>query len=56
MDVVLFFLVYLSFREGTATTPAHGGNNDFTFKSYAPIAFRYFRELFGIAPDDYMVG
>ncbi|XP_055330067.1 phosphatidylinositol 4-phosphate 5-kinase type-1 alpha-like isoform X2 [Paramacrobiotus metropolitanus] len=41
-------------KEGTISTPAHG-LNDFTFKTYAPIAFRYFRELFGIAPDDYML-
>ncbi|OQV12309.1 Phosphatidylinositol 4-phosphate 5-kinase type-1 gamma [Hypsibius exemplaris] len=41
-------------KEGTVSTPAHG-LNDFTFKSYAPIAFRYFRELFGIQPDDYML-
>ncbi|GAV08854.1 hypothetical protein RvY_18486-2 [Ramazzottius varieornatus] len=41
-------------KDGSAFTPAHG-MNDFTFKSYAPIAFRYFRELFGIAPDDYML-
>uniref|UniRef100_A0A4W6FEF0 Phosphatidylinositol-4-phosphate 5-kinase, type I, alpha, a n=1 Tax=Lates calcarifer TaxID=8187 RepID=A0A4W6FEF0_LATCA len=27
---------------------------DFRFKTYAPIAFRYFREMFGIRPDDYM--
>ncbi|RXM94560.1 Phosphatidylinositol 4-phosphate 5-kinase type-1 alpha [Acipenser ruthenus] len=27
---------------------------DFQFKTYAPIAFRYFRELFGIRPDDYL--
>ncbi|MEQ2171318.1 hypothetical protein GOODEAATRI_009500, partial [Goodea atripinnis] len=25
------------------------------FKTYAPVAFRYFRELFGIRPDDYLV-
>ncbi|XP_014739867.1 PREDICTED: phosphatidylinositol 4-phosphate 5-kinase type-1 gamma-like isoform X4 [Sturnus vulgaris] len=24
------------------------------FKTYAPVAFRYFRELFGIRPDDYL--
>ncbi|NXL77221.1 PI51A kinase, partial [Leptocoma aspasia] len=27
---------------------------DFRFKTYAPVAFRYFRELFGIRPDDYL--
>lgn len=35
-------------------TPAHH-YGDFRFKTYAPIAFRYFREMFGIRPDDYMV-
>ena len=27
----------------------------FRFKVYAPIAFRHFRDLFRIAPDDYMI-
>ncbi|XP_069394094.1 phosphatidylinositol 4-phosphate 5-kinase type-1 alpha-like isoform X2 [Paralichthys olivaceus] len=39
--------------EGSNLTPAHH-YNDFRFKTYAPIAFRYFRELFGIRPDDYL--
>ncbi|XP_066577428.1 phosphatidylinositol-4-phosphate 5-kinase, type I, alpha, a isoform X2 [Amia ocellicauda] len=39
--------------EGSNLTPAHQ-YSDFRFKTYAPIAFRYFRELFGIRPDDYM--
>ncbi|XP_008330127.1 phosphatidylinositol 4-phosphate 5-kinase type-1 alpha-like isoform X2 [Cynoglossus semilaevis] len=39
--------------EGSNLTPAHH-YGDFRFKTYAPIAFRYFRELFGIRPDDYM--
>ncbi|KAF6723513.1 Phosphatidylinositol 4-phosphate 5-kinase type-1 alpha [Oryzias melastigma] len=39
--------------EGSNLTPAHH-YGDFKFKTYAPIAFRYFRELFGIRPDDYM--
>ncbi|KAA8590037.1 hypothetical protein FQN60_013402 [Etheostoma spectabile] len=34
-------------------TPAHHFP-DFRFKTYAPVAFRYFRELFGIRPDDYL--
>ncbi|XP_031414092.1 phosphatidylinositol-4-phosphate 5-kinase, type I, beta a isoform X2 [Clupea harengus] len=34
-------------------TPAHH-YPDFRFKTYAPLAFRYFRELFGIKPDDYL--
>lgn len=28
---------------------------DFRFKTYAPIAFRYFRELFNIKPADFLV-
>lgn len=40
--------------EGSNLTPAHH-YSDFRFKTYAPIAFRYFRELFGIRPDDYLV-
>ncbi|XP_075763930.1 phosphatidylinositol 4-phosphate 5-kinase type-1 alpha isoform X5 [Pelodiscus sinensis] len=39
--------------EGSNLTPAHH-YNDFRFKTYAPVAFRYFRELFGIRPDDYL--
>ncbi|KAG7457889.1 hypothetical protein MATL_G00232080 [Megalops atlanticus] len=39
--------------EGSNLTPAHR-YSDFRFKTYAPIAFRYFRELFGIRPDDYL--
>ncbi|KAM4551228.1 LOW QUALITY PROTEIN: phosphatidylinositol 4-phosphate 5-kinase type-1 alpha-like [Odontesthes bonariensis] len=39
--------------EGSNLTPAHH-YSDFRFKTYAPIGFRYFRELFGIRPDDYM--
>ena len=41
-------------REGSNLTPAHH-YSDFRFKTYAPIAFRYFRELFGIQPDDFLV-
>ena len=40
--------------EGSNLTPAHH-YPDFRFKTYAPVAFRYFRELFGIRPDDYLV-
>lgn len=39
--------------EGSNLTPGHH-YGDFRFKTYAPIAFRYFREMFGIRPDDYM--
>ncbi|XP_075677778.1 phosphatidylinositol 4-phosphate 5-kinase type-1 sktl-like isoform X3 [Dermatophagoides pteronyssinus] len=41
-------------KEGSQTTPAHH-YSDFKFKVYAPIAFRYFRDLFGIQPDDYLL-
>lgn len=40
--------------EGSSLTPAHR-YAEFIFKIYAPIAFRYFRELFCIRPDDFMV-
>lgn len=53
----LIFLLARSlvfFSEGSNLTPAHH-YSDFRFKTYAPIAFRYFRELFGIRPDDYLV-
>lgn len=39
---------------GSNLTPAHH-YIDFVFKTYAPIAFRHFRDLFGIQPDDYLV-
>lgn len=41
--------------EGSSLTPAHH-YSEFRYKIYAPIAFRYFRDLFGIQPDDFMVG
>ncbi|XP_025082171.1 phosphatidylinositol 4-phosphate 5-kinase type-1 alpha-like isoform X3 [Pomacea canaliculata] len=40
--------------EGSNLTPAHHCS-DFRFKTYAPIAFRYFRDLFGIQPEDFML-
>lgn len=40
--------------DGSNITPAHH-YSEFRFKIYAPIAFRYFRDLFGIQPDDFMV-
>ncbi|XP_060603224.1 phosphatidylinositol 4-phosphate 5-kinase type-1 alpha-like isoform X3 [Ruditapes philippinarum] len=40
--------------EGSNMTPAHH-YSDFRFKTYAPMAFRYFRELFNIRPDDFML-
>ncbi|XP_072531870.1 phosphatidylinositol-4-phosphate 5-kinase, type I, alpha, a isoform X2 [Salminus brasiliensis] len=39
--------------EGSNLTPGHH-HGDFRFKTYAPIAFRYFRDMFGIRPDDYL--
>ncbi|XP_043641519.1 phosphatidylinositol 4-phosphate 5-kinase type-1 alpha isoform X4 [Drosophila teissieri] len=40
--------------EGSSLTPAHH-YSEFRYKIYAPIAFRYFRDLFGIEPDDFMM-
>lgn len=40
--------------EGSSLTLAHH-YSDFRFKIYAPIAFCYFRDLFGIQPDDFMM-
>lgn len=45
---------HLFSSEGSNLTPAHH-YPDFRLKTYAPLAFRYFRELFGIKPDDYLV-
>ncbi|XP_025017981.1 phosphatidylinositol 4-phosphate 5-kinase type-1 alpha [Tetranychus urticae] len=39
---------------GSNITPAHHFT-DFKFKAYAPVAFRYFRDLFGIAPEDFLL-
>ncbi|TRY96390.1 hypothetical protein DNTS_029322 [Danionella cerebrum] len=39
--------------QGSNSTPGHH-HGDFKFKTYAPLAFRYFREMFGIRPDDYL--
>jgi 1-phosphatidylinositol-4-phosphate 5-kinase len=41
-------------KGGSSTTPAHSCS-DFTFRTYAPLAFRYFLNLFGIKRDDFMV-
>ncbi|RLV88842.1 hypothetical protein DV515_00015250 [Chloebia gouldiae] len=50
-DVLMqdFYVVESIFfpSEGSNLTPAHH-YADFRFKTYAPVAFRYFRELFGI--------
>jgi len=40
--------------DGGPQTPAHHCS-DFSFKTYAPVAFQYFRELFDIRSEDYMV-
>ncbi|XP_013098405.2 phosphatidylinositol 4-phosphate 5-kinase type-1 alpha [Stomoxys calcitrans] len=40
--------------DGSSITPAHH-YSEFRFKVFAPIAFRYFRNLFGIAPDDFLM-
>lgn len=47
-------LCRFSLSQGSSSTPGHH-HGDFRFKTYAPIAFRYFREMFGIRPDDYLV-
>uniref|UniRef100_A0A3P8TUI7 Phosphatidylinositol-4-phosphate 5-kinase type 1 gamma n=1 Tax=Amphiprion percula TaxID=161767 RepID=A0A3P8TUI7_AMPPE len=56
-DVLMqdFYVVESIFfpSEGSNLTPAHHFP-DFRFKTYAPVAFRYFRDLFGIRPDDYL--
>ncbi|XP_047038242.1 phosphatidylinositol 4-phosphate 5-kinase type-1 alpha-like isoform X8 [Helicoverpa zea] len=41
-------------HEGSNHTPAHH-YSEFKFKSYAPIAFRYFRDLFQVQPDDFLM-
>lgn len=41
-------------KDGSNITPAHH-YSDFRFKAYAPVAFRYFRDLFGIQPDDFLL-
>jgi len=40
--------------QGSQVTPAHH-YSEFRYKTYAPIAFRYFRDLFGIQPDDFLL-
>ncbi|KAK0425429.1 hypothetical protein QR680_009196 [Steinernema hermaphroditum] len=39
--------------EGSLTTPSHQ-YGDFRFKTYAPMAFRHFRDLFNIKPADFL--
>jgi hypothetical protein len=52
-DFAVVETVYFA-KEGSQLTPAHH-NQDFRFKIYAPMAFRYFRDLFGIQPDDFLI-
>jgi len=40
-------------KSGTTVTPSHNFD-DFRFKSYAPLAFRYFRDIFDISVQDYL--
>lgn len=54
LDKYLSCGVFLLNREGSNLTPAHRCR-DFRFRTYAPTAFRYFRDLFGIQPDDFLV-
>ncbi|TKR93744.1 hypothetical protein L596_008146 [Steinernema carpocapsae] len=39
--------------DGSLTTPSHP-YGDFRFKTYAPMAFRHFRDLFHIKPADFL--
>ncbi|KNC73323.1 hypothetical protein SARC_14118 [Sphaeroforma arctica JP610] len=41
-------------RNGTQFTPAHS-QPDFSFITYAPKAFRYFRDAYGIKPADFLL-
>ncbi|XP_071548333.1 phosphatidylinositol 4-phosphate 5-kinase type-1 alpha-like isoform X12 [Panulirus ornatus] len=58
LDVLIqdFYVVETIFfpSAGSQSTPAHQ-YSDFRFKVYAPIAFRHFRDLFRIQPEDYLV-
>ena len=41
-------------KTGTRITPAHQ-LSDFQFRTYAPIAFRYFRDMFKVDMCEFMV-
>jgi len=41
-------------KQGSQQTPAHP-YADFTFRTYAPVAFRYFRDLFEVKLQDFMM-
>jgi hypothetical protein len=49
-----FIFSYREGRQSSKATPAHRFN-DFTIRSYAPVAFRHFRERFNIKPEDFLV-
>ncbi|CAK5052211.1 unnamed protein product [Meloidogyne enterolobii] len=51
--LIKFYINFLISSDGSQMTPSHQ-YGDFRFKSYAPIAFRYFRELFNIKPADFL--
>lgn len=40
-------------KQGSKTTPGHQ-YSEFRFRTYAPVAFRYFRDLFRIKPEDFL--
>eukprot|EP00096_Caligus_rogercresseyi_P003637 TRINITY_DN1694_c0_g1_i2.p1 TRINITY_DN1694_c0_g1~~TRINITY_DN1694_c0_g1_i2.p1 ORF type:complete len:659 (+),score=196.08 TRINITY_DN1694_c0_g1_i2:599-2575(+) len=41
-------------KSGSPNTPAHSCS-DFTFKAFAPLAFRHFLDLFGIQKSDFLM-
>ncbi len=41
-------------KSGGQYTPAHT-YSDFKFSTFAPLAFRYFLNLFGVKREDFMV-
>ena len=41
-------------KNGSQQTPAHSFS-EYTFRTYAPLAFRYFLNLFGIQREDFLV-
>jgi len=41
-------------KNGSSQTPAHSFS-EYTFRTFAPLAFRYFLNLFGIQRDDFLV-
>lgn len=42
-------------KQGSQTTPAHPYPYDFTCRTVAPLAFRYFLNLFGVRREDFMM-